>query len=146
MGKEMHMTYARSAVQDFSTSNKLYVNAVVTFYTVLAGAKTATKATLYAGLTGSTELANPQTLDSHGKFRQPVYIDDAVIATVTGLGNTPDHDTGVIDFDHVMRGAGSPEGVVTAGMGTMYLNSSGGANTTLYVKESGSGNTGWVAK
>jgi len=42
--------------------------------------------------------------------------------------------------------AGSPEGVVTAGVGSMYTNSTGGAGTTLYVKESGTGNTGWVAK
>ncbi len=42
--------------------------------------------------------------------------------------------------------AGSPESVVTAGVGSMYTNSTGGAGTTLYVKESGTGNTGWVAK
>jgi len=43
-------------------------------------------------------------------------------------------------------GIGSPEGVLTAGPGSMYTNESGGAGTTLYVKESGTGNTGWVAK
>lgn len=43
-------------------------------------------------------------------------------------------------------GAGSPEGVLTATTGALYTNTVGGANTTLYVKESGSGNTGWVAK
>jgi hypothetical protein len=43
-------------------------------------------------------------------------------------------------------GAGSPEGVVTAPPGSLYLNTSGGAGTSLYVKESGSGNTGWVGK
>ena len=43
-------------------------------------------------------------------------------------------------------GTGSPEGVVTAAVGSLYLRSNGGANTTLYVKESGTGNTGWVAK
>lgn len=41
---------------------------------------------------------------------------------------------------------GSPEGVLTAAVGSLYLRSNGGANTTLYVKESGTGNTGWVAK
>jgi hypothetical protein len=44
------------------------------------------------------------------------------------------------------RGEGSPEGVVTAPVGSAYLRSDGGAGTTLYVKESGTGNTGWVAK
>jgi hypothetical protein len=43
-------------------------------------------------------------------------------------------------------GTGSPETVVTATVGHLYLRSDGGAGTTLYVKESGAGNTGWVAK
>lgn len=43
-------------------------------------------------------------------------------------------------------GTGSPEGVVTAPVGSLYTRTDGGAGTTLYVKESGTGNTGWVAK
>ena len=43
-------------------------------------------------------------------------------------------------------GAGSPEGSLSAPVGSMYTRTDGGANTTLYVKESGTGNTGWVAK
>lgn len=44
-------------------------------------------------------------------------------------------------------GEGSPEGVITGSPPDIYLNKSGGAGTTLYVKESGIGtNTGWVAK
>lgn len=43
-------------------------------------------------------------------------------------------------------GAGSPEGVITAPPGSLYSNTSGGAGTTLYVKETGTGNTGWAAK
>jgi hypothetical protein len=43
-------------------------------------------------------------------------------------------------------GTGSPEAVVTASPGALYLNLSGGTSTTLYVKTSGTGNTGWVAK
>ena len=48
----------------------------------------------------------------------------------------------------VRAAAGPPEGVVTATAGALYLrlNSGGGPGTTLYVKESGTGNTGWVAK
>lgn len=46
----------------------------------------------------------------------------------------------------VKVGAGSPEGVLVAKVGTLYLRTDGGALTTLYVKESGTGNTGWVAK
>lgn len=43
-------------------------------------------------------------------------------------------------------GSGSPEGVVTAPVGSLYSRSDGGLLTSLYVKESGSGNTGWVGK
>ena len=43
-------------------------------------------------------------------------------------------------------GAGNPNGAVTAPVGSLYTNTSGGAGSTLYVKESGSGNTGWTAK
>jgi hypothetical protein len=43
-------------------------------------------------------------------------------------------------------GTGSPEGVVTAGVGSEYTRTDGGAGTASYRKESGTGNTGWVAK
>lgn len=43
-------------------------------------------------------------------------------------------------------GSGSPEGAVTAPVGAIYHRTDGGANTSLYVKESGAGNTGWVGK
>lgn len=44
-------------------------------------------------------------------------------------------------------GNGSPEGAVSAVVGSLYTRVDGGAGTTLYVKESGGGgNTGWVAK
>jgi hypothetical protein len=43
-------------------------------------------------------------------------------------------------------GSGSPEGVVTANIGALYSRTDGGASTTLYVKTSGTGNTGWTAK
>lgn len=43
-------------------------------------------------------------------------------------------------------GTGSPEGVVTAPVGSFYSRTDGGAATSFYVKESGASNTGWVAK
>jgi hypothetical protein len=49
-------------------------------------------------------------------------------------------------FDLIIEGTGSPEGVVTAPIGKLYVDKTGSTSTTLYVKESGSGNTGWVAK
>ena len=43
-------------------------------------------------------------------------------------------------------GNGSPEGSIAAPIGSLWTRLDGGAGTTLYVKESGTGNTGWVAK
>ena len=85
----------RNGVADFSLANPIYAGATVSFYTVSAGVKTSTLATLYAGLTGSTTLTNPQAMDSDGKCRQPIYVDEPVIASVSGL-TIADHDTGII--------------------------------------------------
>jgi hypothetical protein len=45
-----------------------------------------------------------------------------------------------------LTGNNTPEGAITASVGSLFLRTNGGAGTTLYVKESGAGNTGWVAK
>lgn len=47
---------------------------------------------------------------------------------------------------NVLEGFGSPEGAVTAPPGKLYLNKNGGVGTTLWVKETGTGNTGWDSK
>ena len=77
------------------------------------------------------------TNDHHATSKK--YVDDAISnstpATVT-LSGGPTWTSGT----------GSPEGAVTAPVGSLYSRTDGGANTSLYVKESGSGNTGWVAK
>lgn len=47
----------------------------------------------------------------------------------------------------VLIGTGSPESVVTAETGTVFIRRDGGAGTSFYVHEGASGtNTGWVGK
>lgn len=46
----------------------------------------------------------------------------------------------------IQWGYGNPNEHVTAPMGSLYMNYGGGASNTLWVKESGDGDTGWVAK
>jgi parallel beta-helix repeat protein len=46
----------------------------------------------------------------------------------------------------ILFGKGSPEGVVPARVGSLYLRRNGAPGETLYIKESGVGTTGWVAK
>src|SRR4051812_41362225 len=90
------MTTFRTPITDFQLANPIYIGASVTFYTVDgAGAATTTKATLYADPAGTDTLANPQTLDSYGKFSAPVYIAVDVIAEAVGA-NVPSHQTGII--------------------------------------------------
>jgi hypothetical protein len=77
---------------------------------------------LYSDTSGAAFLLNA-TVASH-----QVYVGDST--------STP----------KLMQGTGSPEGVVTAVRGSQFMRTDGGAGTCLYVKESGTGNTGWVAK
>lgn len=46
---------------------------------------------------------------------------------------------------YVITGNNSPVGSVSANPGTIYLNLLGGAGATIWIKESGSGTTGWRA-
>lgn len=50
--------------------------------------------------------------------------------------------TSVVD----LAGTGTPEGAVTAKIGSTFRRLDGGASTSFYVKESGTGNVGWVGK
>jgi hypothetical protein len=69
-----------------------------------------------------------------------------------GLGNASSIDSSVKNaFNNSFgpsfaSGAGSPEGVVTAPIGSIWTRTDGSTSTTLYVKTSGTGNTGWTAK
>lgn len=89
------------------------------------------------------------------------YIDGAVLIDVTDRPDLTETDfplafipaggsaAGAIGLDGgamIMSGVGSPETVVVAPVGSLYLRSDGGTSTTLYIKQSGSSNTGWVAK
>ncbi len=52
---------------------------------------------------------------------------------------------GDADTVRIYSGFGTPEGEITAGVGSMYMRKDGGSDTTIYKKESGTGATGWVA-
>lgn len=57
-----------------------------------------------------------------------------------------DLGTDTIEGSKILTGTGDPNGLVAGKVGSLYLRVDGGAGSTLYVKESGSGNTGWVSK
>jgi len=64
------------------------------------------------------------------------------VAYLTSTGAFSPQNTGAAQY----AGAGTPEGAVTANPGSTYMRTNGGAGTSFYVKESGTGNTGWVGK
>lgn len=94
----------------------------------------------------TTASANRWQWDTTGSFT-PGASNTYSIGQTTNLVNTVYSNrfaTGAINA-LILAGSASPEGVQTAGVGSIYQRGGGGAGTSLYVKESGSGNTGWVA-
>jgi hypothetical protein len=73
--------------------------------------------------------ANTLTLDANGVASAKYYSGSAVFTGPTWSSGTA-----------------SPEGAVTAPVGSIFSRTDGGANTSFYVKETGTGNTGWIAK
>ena len=75
----------------------------------------------------------------------------ASFTTNVALGLGASHTVAWLDgsdavTNGIYSGTGSPESVVTARVGSIFLRRDGAAGTTLYVKQSGTGNTGWVGK
>jgi len=60
---------------------------------------------------------------------------------ITGAGRWRVVTSASADGASLYSGTGSPEGVVTAGIGSIYTDTATG---TLYKKISGTGNTGWA--
>ena len=58
--------------------------------------------------------------------------------------------SGIAELSEILQyfviGTGSPEGSIVASPPKFYIRLDGGAGTTLYAKESGTGNTGWTGK
>ncbi len=62
------------------------------------------------------------------------YVDNAIADLKADIANSPSASAGA-------SGVGSPEGVVTASPGATYWDTAG---QFFYVKDSGTGNTGWA--
>jgi len=52
--------------------------------------------------------------------------------------------TKVVNLSTPIVGTGSPEGVVVAEPTQMYMDDAGTASSIMYVKKTGTGNTGWI--
>ena len=85
----------------------------------------------FQSLDGSTYLVNVSTVNAQANRSYWIYNN----FTQQTERSTPER--------WVIPGTGSPEGAIAAPQGTMFLRRDGGNDTTLYVKTSGSGSTGW---
>lgn len=112
------------------------------------GVQGATGATGPTGSTGATGAAIGGILTTTGDLavfgggtvvRQGVGANGAVLVADSGQTNGMRWTTGVKQFE----GTGSPEGVVTAGVGSRYTDTAATNGAVLWVKFSGAGNTGW---
>jgi hypothetical protein len=75
--------------------------------------------------------------------------DYRVYGAVTNLklrdnDGTYSHANGAVGVDYVMYGTGTPESNYTAGVGSLFRRTDGAGGTVLYVKATGTGNTGWT--
>jgi hypothetical protein len=115
-------SFTRTALTDFDFGIPVYAGATVSAWTVdTFGNKTAFLATLYADLTSSATLSNPQTLDGFGKWSQPIYINTPVILTVTGANGVPDHQTGVISAN--LAGSSASDAATSAASAAGFFGS-----------------------
>jgi hypothetical protein len=73
-------------------------------------------------------------------------IDDAGTNTRFGMLNRGLATPYLLSSIRILAGTGSPETVYAAPVGSIFHRTNGGANTSVYIKESGTGNTGWIAK
>jgi hypothetical protein len=112
--------------------------------------------------TGQPTFAGAAAADYFGRFRntadgQGALIENNSASLVAGRSVASLNRVGgpgyVLDFENngtVVSGVvfctGTPEAQITAPISTIACRTNGGAVTTFYVKETGTGNTGWVAK
>lgn len=104
-----------------------------------------------ASVTGDITIGGNVIAAGMGRFSSVFFLgttasNPAIIPTGTDVGIRLGDNSAFTTIQSLYDrwGSGSPEGAVAAPVGSVYHNSTGGANTALWRKETGTGNTGWV--
>lgn len=127
------------------SNNNLFWNLETSAAQAISNAGTANsfQGTL-TGVTGAG--ANPVLWDSsNGTFSYRNFIAPSTVGPSFQAGSSFGFRFGA-SGSQILQGTGSPEGVITAPVGSIFLRTDGAGSSTLYTKESGSGNTGWTAE
>lgn len=88
----------------------------------------------------------PSAGATFGSVSAGTRIPNSVLVGVTTIAPITNPNVDYATHAWLRAGSGSPEGVYAAPVGSLYLRLDGSTSTTLYVKTSGTGNTGWTAK
>jgi hypothetical protein len=98
-------------------------------------------------ITGNTEWIVAHDLNANGATN--TLVDDLAGLTITSAtaGIIRSYWQREIRLNKaiIRAGTGTPEAALTAAVGSLFLRTDGAANTTLYIKQTGTGNTGWAA-
>lgn len=85
---------------------------------------------------GGTSNYNLNTYTQKLYLNSTAYLDGSTAGQIQA--------TGILTADNIKRGTGFPNGVVTANVGTVYIDTAITNGASSWVKKSGTGNTGWV--
>jgi hypothetical protein len=150
-GYSMSATYLGSV-----SGTKIYTNTGLTigswvtntnFVDIVASTLTGSSATSALSLTQTwNTTGNPTAIFANITNTASGATSNLIDLQVGGVSQFRVSRTGATQSLYERFGSGSPEGVVTAPVGARYSRTDGGAGTSFYVKESGTGNTGWIAK
>jgi hypothetical protein len=161
---ELHVALRVKSVGDIPNVEAVWFNDDPTPEGPYIGARRRSDNPAAGDLIGTlTLMAHDSNLDTQHYFKIQGQIGDPTAGDETGIANVILKADGVdkllLGFREyglelrpgagqarILNEAGDPNGTHSAPVGSIYLRSDGGADTTLYVKETGTGNTGWVAK
>ena len=151
-GVELHQSRNRvTGVRGYAYSNVTIMAGSDYNYIELGGSQSGASSDAAAVVNNSSEYHNVIRDSRRGDYHYGRYVTRAR-DTYEGpqIESRSDPTTGFIRLGNsgarVQAGSGSPSGAVVAPVGSLYLRTDGGAGTTLYIKESGTGMSGWVAK
>lgn len=132
--------------------NKIYTSGDAFFGTTVADPKSSSDdgvvldkdGIIYASRNGHTLDLNSRGTDGYlARFSRSNAFRGGIKVTNARGGAIEYHTTSEVIWT---SGEGSPEGSIVAPKGSLYTRTNGAAGETLYVKQTGAGNTGWVVK
>lgn len=78
------------------------------------------------------------------RFTSVVKLEDGSAVMTLRMAEFIEAITNQVNQNIIINGTGSPEGVVTAQPFKLYIDTAAASGSNMYVKKTGSGNTGWV--